>query len=356
MITKKGWQQELMMSLYKKEATYDAAVTINASNFCTLKGFSDYDPDWADEVSDDLETVSGSEYATEQEIIKQGFSLTYEEPKARPNTIIGMIAGAFGSLTPTQDGGFTAYKHKGNPVTVGTGLPSFNLIGKKGGIQYLQKGCMVNSVELSGEEAGPVKLSAEIFGSGTRATDATSFVAKVSEPRLYAKDSKLWLEDGASISIDATLTQGLENISSGTPTSLGPRVKSWRWKFMNNLEGQGGFGGGGVFQDMDYGRRAVELAMTLRFNDTTELDYYLNQTNLALELDCKTTTLVAAGGSFYYGFQLVVPSFKLKKAPMPKGGVGDVLTQDFEIIILDNGTNPISIFEGYSAKAAYFAA
>ena len=356
MIAKKGWDQSLMMSLYKKEATYDAAVVINATNFCTLKGHSDYDPDWADTVVDDLDAVTGSEYATEQEITEQGFKFGYEEARARPNAIIGMVAAAFGGLTPTQDGAFVAYKHKGNPAAVGAAIPSFNVIGKKGGIQYLHKGCKVNSVELSGEEGGPVKLSAEIIGSGSRAVDATGFVAKISEPRLYSRYTKIWREASPNISIDATLTQGAENISSGTPVSMGPRVKSWRWKFMNNFEEQRGHGGDGVLQDLDPGRRTVELGLTVLFNDNTELNHYLNQTALALELDCKHATLIAAGGSMYYGFQIIIPKLALKKAPHPKGGVGDSLTQDFEILIMDDGTNPISIFEGYNAKAAYFAA
>lgn len=357
MITKKGWNQELMMSLWKKEATYDAAVTINATNFVSMRGYTDYDPEWGDEVIDDLDTVSGSEHATEQEINTQGFKFTYEEPRARPNSVIGMVYGAFGigSLTALQDGGFNAWRHLGSPVAVGTALPSFNIVAKKGGLQYLHKGCMVNSVELSSEEGGGVKLAAEIIGSGTRATDATGFVAKLAEPRLFARHIKIFREDGANISIDATPTQGTENISSATPDTLSPRVTSWRWKYLTNVEGQRGHGSA-VFQDMDYSRRAVEFSMTLRHNDNAELDQYLAQTNLAFEIDCTTTSLVAAGGAFYSGVHIVVPSAKIKKTPWPKGGVGDVLTTDIEVTLLDNGTNPISIFAGYSAKSAYFAA
>lgn len=353
MITKKGWDQALMLSLFKKEASYNSAVTINSTNFCSMHGYADFDPDWADTLVDDADEVKGSEFINTQEIIEQGLKWNYEEPKARPNSIAGLVGAALGNIVTTQDGALTAYRHKITPVSVGTALPSFNAVAKKGGLQYLYTGNKINTITLSAEAGGPLKLSAEIIGSGSRTTNASSFVSTISEPRLFARDAKIWREAAPNISIDATLTQGTENISSGTPASIGPRVKSWSWKFSNNLEEQRGHGGGGVLADLDYTRRSIELSLTLLVNDSTEIDYYLNQTGLALEIDCKTNQLIAAGGTLYYGVHIIVPRFQLKKAPLPKGGVGDTITQDFDCTIINDGTNPISIVEVYTAKSGY---
>lgn len=354
---KKGWNQKLMLSLYKKEASYGAAVTNSASNFSSITGHSNYDPEWNDSVENDKDSVSGTEHGTDQDILSQGFKVQLEQSRSKPNFLIGMVAAALGNIVSTQDGSYTAYKHYITPIAVGSSLPSFNLVGLKGGLQYLHKGCMVNSLSLSAEEGKAVSCSADIIGSGDRAVDANSFVAEPLENWILAKNGYCWLE-GASISIDAANTQGLENISSGTPTDLKSRISKFSWKWNNNIQGFPGFGAGngGVFQDMDYGRRTTELSFSLRFDTAAELAYYTANTALAIEFEFKGASLIAAGGTFYPGFSLVVPRFKLKKPPLPKGGVGDILTCDFEGDVEEDGTNPVVKFTGYNAKAAYFAA
>lgn len=356
MNTLKGWNQKLMASFYKKEASYDAAVTVNATNFTGIKGHSDYDPDWADDVQTDKDTVSGTEHGTDLDIISQGFRCSIAQPRAKPDFLIGAMGAALGSLTATQDGGLTAYRQKIIPVTVGTALPSFNLIGLKGGLQYLHKGCKANSVALSMEEGKPVSCTLDIIGSGSRAVNADSFIAPPSESWLLMKNGYIWLEQDANISIGATNTQGSEDISSATPDDLKVRVKKVDFKWNNNLVGQPGYGAGnnGCFQDLDYGRRAPELSLTLRHQDATDLGYYTDKTILALEVEVKGA-LIAGGGAMYFGFNLVIPRFKLTKAPLPKGGVSDELTGDYACDVQDDGTNPAVIFNGYNTKDAYFA-
>ena len=357
MSTKKGWDQKLMMSLFKKAASYGAAITINATNFCSITGHSDYDPEWGDTVETDLDTVSGAEHSTTLDILTQGFKFSISQPRAKPNFVVGMMAGALGSITATQDGAYTAYRQKIVPVTVGTPLPDFNIVGKKGGLQYLHKGCMVNSVGLTGEEGKPTSCEAEIIGAGDRVADATGFVAEPSESWMLQKNGYIWLETSTAKSIDAAATQGLENISSGTPRDLKAVIKKVSYKHNNNLEGEFGYGAenAGVFQGMDYGRRTDELSLDLRHVDGTDLNYYLNKTILTLEFEVKGA-LIAAGGAMFYGYDIIIPRFMLKKAPLPKGGVGDILTLPYECEIQDDGTNPAVIFNGYCAQAAYFAA
>ncbi|HAR46981.1 MAG TPA: hypothetical protein DCS05_12700 [Nitrospiraceae bacterium] len=356
MNTKKGWEQSLMISSKTKEASYGAAVAVIADNFQGIKAFSDYSPEWADVVETDKDTVSGAEHGTDLDIISQGFKVNIAQPRAKPNFVNAMVGAALGSMTPTQDGALVAYKQKIVPVAVGTALPSFNLIGKKGGLQYLHKGCKVNSITLSGEEGKALSCEAEIIGSGHRATNADSFIAEPSESWILMKNGYCWMEDGANISIAAANTQGSEDISSATPEDLKVKIKKFSWKWNNNLEGQPGFGAGnsGVFQDMDYARRTQELTFTLRFEDDAHVAFFEAATALAMEIEVKGA-LIAGGGAMYYGMALRIPRFKLTKAPLPQGGVGDSLTAEYSCDIQDDGTNPAVIVEVYNAIAAYYA-
>lgn len=355
-MTLKGWGQQIMMSVLTKEASYGAAVVVNASNFQGFAGHSDYDPDWADEVETDKDQVSGAEHGTTREVIAQGYKFSIAQPKARPQLVAAMIAGALGSDTPTQDGAFAAYRHKIVPVAAGTALPSFNVIGKKGDLQYLHKGNMVNSFEISGEAGKATSFAAEIMGSGHRAVNADSFIAAASESSILSKNGYIWIETSAAKSVDANATQGLENISSGTPRDLKAIIKKYSLKWNNNLEGQPGFGAGngGVLQDLDYARRKAELSLDLVHVDETDLNYYLNDTILTLEVEVKGA-LIAAGGAMYYGYDIIIPRFMLTKAPLPKGGVNDTLSLAYEADIQDDGTLPAIIVNVYNSIPAYYA-
>lgn len=354
---KRGHEQFLMMSLFKKAASYNAAVTVNSSNFCGVKGHSDCQVKHADEVKSNEDEVTNTELATEQEIISKGMSLSLTFPRVRPNILIGMMTGALGGTTPTQDGAVTAYKHVGTPVAVGTSLPDFNIITSKAADQYLYKGVMVNSVEISGEEGKPISMTVDLLGSGSRAANADNYIAAIAEARLYMRHLTAWREEGADISIDAAQTQGLENISSGTPLNISPRLKSFKIKYNNNLELEPGSGTGLDYASgCDYKRRTVDLEFVLRYLDTTERAAYEAQTALAVEFDCKGDSLIAVSGTFYPGFGIVIPKFQLKEDPAPEGGLGDKLLVPYKTTVLDDGTNAWFKFVGYSAQAAYLAA
>jgi hypothetical protein len=356
METSKGWNQNLMMGLYQKESAFDGGTTMNETNACGMKGY-EFDPQWADEIASDKEDVTGTEHGTTQEIISRGFSATYKEAKAKPNSLAGLAALVLGSISTTQDGALSAYAHKITPVAVGTALPSIQVEHKKGGIQYAYTGVKGNTLKISGEANKFLSFEAGLLGSGSREISAAAFVDPVTESWLLMKKMSAWAESGANISITAigSRVQGAENISSDTPDSIGTRLKSFEINWNNNLEGQAGAGGDGVFQDIDYGRRAADLKYTLLFSGQTELDYYLNQDLMALEFNLKGAKIVEAG-TMYYGVDIIVPRFRLKKAPVPAGGVGDTLTAEFECEIFDDGTNsPLEIIV-YNAVAAYLAA
>lgn len=355
-ITRKSWKQELMMSLFKKETTYDAGVTMSAANACGMSGFL-LDPKWPDEIKNDKGSVTNYEFGNTQEITNNRVELTYTEPECKPNTLAGLGMLALGAITSTQDEALASYRHKITPVAHGMALPSMQAEHLKGGLQYAYKGVKCNTLKLSGEAGGYAQLEATLIGSGTRATSATAMAAKISESWMKLSNCKVWMETGANISLDATLTQALENISNATPDTLHTRFKSFEWMWNNNLKPQDGFGGGGVYIDCDYVRRMQDLKFTLLFNDTTELDYFTNQNPCAIEFDLKGAIVAAgAGTDYYYGMHLIIPRFHLREAPLPVGGVDDELTCDFICECEEDGTNAAVILEVYSAQAAYLAA
>ncbi|HDZ61862.1 MAG TPA: hypothetical protein ENH40_01795 [Nitrospirae bacterium] len=352
MISKKGWDEEFMMSFFLKEASYDAGVSMVDANACGMKGF-EVGVEWDDEVVSDKDAVTGSEHGTDQEINTQSVKINYKEPRARPNTVAGLAALVMGDITSTLDVA-GAYAHKIIPVAIGTAIPSIQAEHKKGGVQYTYKGVKGESIKLAGEAGGYVSVESPLIGSGTRATSATAFAAKITESWMKISNCKFWLESGADIDISAALAQNAEDISSVSPEDLKVRFKSFEWTFSNNPEKQIGCGGAGVAQDIDYGRRSVEFKFSLLFNGTSELDNFLNQDVVALELDLKGG-LIPGGGTSYYGLQLIIPRVKFKSAPLPQGGVGDILTQEIECDTQDNGTDAISILEVYTAQAAYLS-
>ena len=354
--TKKSWKQEMMMSLFKKEATYDAGVTMSNANACGMSGFL-LDPKWPDEIKNDKGSVTNYEHGNTQEITNTRVELTYTEDKAKPNSLAGLAMLTLGAITSTQDAALASYKHKITPVAHGTALPSMQVEHLKGGLQYAYKGIKGNTLKLSGEAGGYAQLEAALIGSGTRATSATAMAAKISESWMKLSNCKVWMETGANISttIDTPLVQGTENISSATPDTIHTRLKSFEWMWNNNLKPQDGFGGAGVYQDIDYGRRMQDLKFTMLFNDATELAYFTAQDACAIEFDLKGAIVVATSVN-YFGFHLVIPRFHIREAPLPVGGVDEELTAEFVCECEEDGTNSPVIIEVYSAQASYLGA
>lgn len=357
MITKKGWASQLMLSAFTKEASYNAGVTMTASNACSMKGFeAEMDPD--DNVQNDKDSVTGSEYGTDSEIINKGVMLTYKESRAKPNSIAMIAALCQGAITSTQDSALTAYSHNIIDVAEGVALPSMQAELKVGGVQYALPGIKGNSFKISGDTSkdnGLISLESELIGSGDRDASATAFVASISESWLKLSNCKVFMESGDDITIATPLTQGTQDISGATPDDLGIKLKSFEFGHSNNLERQYAAGGlNDAAQDIDFARRSKELKFELLFNGSTEIDYYLNQNPLAIEFDLKGA-LIAATGTMFFGVHIIIPRFKLMKDPQPKGGVDDILTAEFECDIQNDGTNPASIIEVYNAQEAYLA-
>lgn len=352
MITKKRWAQEVMIAGFLKEATYNAGVTMNASNAFSLKGHST-EVSWPDVVVNDKDEVTGTEHGTDQELVEPRVEVTIGEPKAKPNSLAMACAYTLGSTVSTQDATNPAYKHKSTPVAVGTALPSTQLEEKDGGVQYANKGIKFNTLKITGNRGdGFVSWEAGLMGSGNRAISATAFVAAITESWLKMRGCKVWMESGADISIAAALTHGTEDISSATPADLAVRLRNFELNWNNNLIGQEGNDGTGEYADLDYGKRSMELTFQLLFNDVTELNHFINQDPLAVEFDLKGAAIPSS--TLFFGTQLIVPRFKLREAPRPKDD-GGILVCDMVCDVQDDGTNAPLITETNTAQAAYAA-
>jgi hypothetical protein len=348
---------QLALSLFDKEATYDAGPAAwLAANACSMKGF-DGIVQTPDKLVTDKEGVTGYELPTDTVIELKDWVLDFTEPKLKPNTLAGLAALHFGSMAVTQDGAIVAYRHKATPVAAGTALPSIGGIYSEGGYQEIAKGIKSNTFSLKNNGAW-WSLPCQLMGSGTRASDATPFPASISEGWMrFGKIAGLWIETGANISIDVPV-QGSEAISSATPDNLTSRLLEFEFTHNNNLRGDLGYqpGGGDVRADLDWGVRNGTVKMVLKRDSATyaaEMGYYDNQDDVAVHLCCKMGSLIADGGAYYYGFDLIVPMIRLK--PITKGVQDDFHTITLEGDIHDDGTNDEVILYTYNAQAAYLA-
>jgi len=354
---------QLMMSLGDKEATYDAgpaAWTLGAA-FQHFE-FGEAVVGWDDKIVTDKDTVHGSQFATTSEIVRQDARLIYREPRVRPVHLAGLAALAGGVVAATQDGALTAYRHTCTPVAAAVALPSIGFQEKASGEQYKYTGVKLDTFALrrGGPERAYLEVEVGLIGSGTRAVAADSFPAKVTGGLpLRWGDVKCWLETGANISIDATPTQNAENISSATPDALTSRLLDFEFSHRNDLQADDGYapGGGAVRTRLDHGPgRGATWKLVLIVDESTlatERAYYTAQDNVALEIECYSGTLIAAGGAMYYGLDLIIPRTRL--AGFERGTQEGFNTLTLTGECMDDGTNAIWKLHVYNAQSAYLA-
>ncbi|WP_442975494.1 hypothetical protein, partial [Salmonella enterica] len=94
------------------------------------------------------------------------------------------------------------------------------------------------------------------------------------------------------------------------------------------------------------------LKCSIWFQDATQLNLFLNQTAVALEINA-AGAVIANTGVYKYGFDLIFPKLQLLKPPIPKGNPNDGLTQDLEFKVMDDLVHPSVLLYVYTAQAAY---
>lgn len=360
--TRKGHAKRLQLSFLKKEINYAAGVAAGA-DYQLMSGYVfTQEPD--NMVTDNREEVHGSEFPTVQEITEFGEKFPYETPKLLPNELAGFSALSMGGHTVTADGAGAAKMHHMLLVAEGTELPSIGAILDPVNQQETAKGVKCNGFELSSDEKGHIALTAPLITSGELTDSASAWQSAVVETLMRSADSKIYLNDSFTVATDlvafADIVQNDNNIDAEVHglTSIGPRVKSWRFAFSNEMEEIRGHGGGGYNQDIDYGpQRPIEFEMTLRYKDKTERDYFLNQSAFAVEINNARTLagLIDVAGSWYYGFDLRIPKIQLREKPIPQGGAADPYELPLIGTIMDDGTNPIYDLSVFNLVPLYLA-
>ena len=346
----KGWDRKVAMSCFTQESSYNDGVDNTTNDNASLMYGYEIGVDFADTIVNDKEEITGYEHGTSSQLTTKGIKITYKEAKTKPHTVafLGMLA--FGSWTSAAQNAM--YLHTITPVSHDSDLPSIEVDEEFGHLWHKYKGVKVNSFKLSASAGEPLALEVEMMGSGTKDRQTSRFTTnpdKVEECWLFAHQATIKLETGANISIDATPAIGTQAISGGTPTDISVRLKSFEFTRNNNLEGNYGFGSQ-VLQELEHKKRENTISLELQFLDETYLDYFNNQTNMALDIEF-IGSLVS--GSDHYAVKLVIPKFRLAAAPTPTGGVGDFVTCTFDGQVYNDTTNPDVILVVQNSQETY---
>lgn len=352
---------KLMASLFDKEASFDAGPGgWTTASACSL---IDYDDDSAhsffnfdDTIQGDDDVVSGQEFLTRQEIVRQSVRGTYNEPRVKPNTLAGLLGLCHGVVTSAQDGVNIAYRHKitrAAPIA----LPSIGVQAKmENGQQYKFTGVKGAGYTIAINGAY-FSFETNLVGSGSRVAAADAFVASISENWLRQGDAKIFIKDtgGTPISIPATPSQGAVNLGGGN-VDISTRVRALSHGWENNFDLDSAYkpSSGKVRKEFHPNRRTGTISFTLEADSTTEateLDYYLNQAKLALEVNIDSGVLIAGAGTFKYGLILIIPQFQLR--PFSRSQDNQQELVGFEGDIEFDGTNDPVVAFVYNAQAAY---
>jgi len=352
----------IMLALFKQESVYGTWLSVwNATTACAMRDFDRASTQdlWDDVLEDDDAVLHNTEYPLRQEIVRQSVRFSYTEPRVKPNTLAGLLGLALGSLTTTQDGSVTAYRHKIVPASP-LALPSINAqVAHTAASQYLYTGMKSDGFTLRNNGAY-LAFTCPLLGSGSREDVITEFVPAIDEAWLRWGDSRLYIADmtGVVLSIPTTPGQTGSNLGSAA-VDISTRALSMEVNHPNALWAEGGYRPStGVLRGrLLTAQRRTDVSLTLQVDtarEATELAWYLQQSPLAFEWQCASSTLIAIGGTFYWGATILIPKLQLRR--VQRGEDHAIGTIEFAGRILDDQTNPVMVGFVYNAQPTYLAA
>lgn len=355
---------QVYISAFLKESTFDTAETVQAASGCSLVEFEatlSYDHSRRDGVGE------GTEFGDEGYMTRKNYTMSITFPFLRPNDLSFLAAFGLGTSAPVQDAAVTAYRHKNTLATDDDAIP-FSVVFKEAGIQKVLTGCAINtfSITKSGEYWSG---SCEIIGSRI-ASNADSFPAEISEEPMTTGNTLIYTETGANVNIDATPTQGAANISAATATDItGSTIDGPTLTVNNNLRNDQGYLATNANDTLCKGqlqrgsKREITVEWTQTFEADTDLTTFLGtnnkQTHMAIEIDHKETAqgVIASTGAMYYGFNIIVPRGVLDVIGSSADDDG-VITRSLKLIAKtptssdENSVDVVQIYT-YTAQAAY---
>lgn len=359
MAEQRHYRDKIMLSLFDKEATYDAGPSgWTSSSACEMIDHDDASghPTWDDHVQNDSDVVTGAEGIKRQLIARQSMRVTYTEPHTKPNTMAGLLGLTLGTIVSTQDGANVAYRHRISP----SGSISLPSIGgqflAENGVQRKYTGIKSDEITLA-LNADFVRLSANLVGSGTRTTAADAFPAAIDEAWLLSGNSKLYIKDtgGTPIStVLATPSQTAPNLG-GSEVQLSSRTLECSIQWMNAHATDAGYrpGTGLVRQNFHPVRRHGQMVLkfeTAAGDEAALFDHYFAQHQLAFEFNLNSAVAIG-GGTFFYGAIIIIPRIQLM--PIPRSQTNELEDMTYTGEIMDDGTNPRMLAFVYNAQAAY---
>lgn len=356
------YHDQIALTFFRREPVYGESPVWDATTACALRDFSNASPHevWDDLVVDNEATVHETEYVTVQRIVRQSVRVPYEEARLKPNTLAGIWAYGMGTITTTQNGTVTAYRHTITPAASGLLLPSMTAeIRHQYASHYRYLGLKVDQWRLASRPPF-LALEAPLIGSGHRAESGSIFPAQIDEPWLLWGDCRLYLRNtgGTPITVPSTPSQSATNISGGGVVEVSSWVLRAEIESPNRLWAAGGYRPrtGKIRGSLHAPKRQTTVTLELQINRTTEYDtlnYYLTQAPMALEWQCTSTTLIAPTGTFFYGAITLIPRLQFREIPRDETGEFDTLT--LVGTVMDDRTNPTMIGWVYNAQPAYAA-
>jgi hypothetical protein len=329
---------------YDTAQTVDELIRVNAGT--VLQEKVEYD--------DDRDLISGSEEADDQTVLAKRVELGLSQSKCRPNTLALVGGYALGAVATSQVG-TNVYKHGFTPTTSHTTLASATMETLLlTGTQYKYSGMFCDSFQLSIARGADMRvaLTSQWYGSGTRTAGSVA-ASEFAESALNAGGTHaLWL---AATTYGGTtgdvLSVSTSDLTSGG-TSKNADLLGITWTVNNNVDLNFLYepGGGQVMKLATRIAREQELAIQLMFNDITEVDWMLNQTNLACQWvvqgDEEDTS-----PSRYEGFNIIWPKLRVR--------VADVAEQDGRVIVslvmfpLQDSTYGSVLLDVFTKKTTY---
>lgn len=372
------YARQLQWSDKSKEATYDAGVSL-ASNFRKLDEFDDGVFIESAEVISNYDKVTGTEFGTEIRKILKDVKGSISFQYAKPQDVARVLAYGLGSISSIQDGVETAYAHK---ITVGSSLPSFQLEADCGGVQRKFTGCKIDKVTISAD-AKYLSVAADIIGSGRAQAGFTSGVTALTEAPLLISNAKYAIEtdsmDNYGTNINTTYdfstaanvakalwrnaTTTYPNVGSGATEYRG-KILNWTLEVANNLRADQGYLALNTNDNqargaLEKGRRKITFSFTSYFDDSTELDHFLNQDYLAFE--CNIDLGDSLSTNYNRGLVLILPLVKISE-PVDIGDDDGVITADFSCEVLTpsitldgSASNSPIVAVVFNAESAYAA-
>jgi hypothetical protein len=357
----RAYLRQLMLGFYEREPVYNEGPDDWATAACSMLDYDDASglEQWDDTHQTNQDVISGHEFITFSEIPRQSMRVTYTEPRVKPNTMAGLLALTLGNIATTQDGATTAFRHYITPANA-VSLPSIGVQTKRdSGVQRMYTGVKADSFTLS--ENGPYfQAQCALIGSGSRTEATEVFPAQFFENWMRWGDAHIYVKDNAGVPfvMPPAPSQTTGNLGTGA-VDFSTRVLTWQLTWTNNLQADQGYRAStGVLRHNFHPLRR-RGTLNIRFETDTateaqELNYYLQQTDLAFELNINSGKVIGTPAGIYtFGAIFIVPRVRL--TAIPRSTTNDLENIEYQGEFYDDLTNPVMAAWVYNDKPTYLA-